>query len=318
MGPVTDLIDPPLYVVLNSVSGAEDGDASAATIAGVLREAGRVHELRRVAEASQLDDTARRAVADARAAGGAVIAAGGDGTLNAVACAVLGSAVPYGVIPRGTFNYFARSHGIPTDAAEATRALLDARVQPVPVGLVNGRPFLVNASVGLYPEALDAREEQKQRHGRSRGVALWATVLTALRKHRPMRLTLERDGRQTHLETLTLFVGLNRLQLEQMGWDGALVEEGRLAGIVLKPVSAARLLWVLARGALGQLPRTHGVDSFAFTSLTVRPAGRARRAVKVATDGETTLLQPPLEFSLAPEPLLLLTPRSDPSAATTP
>ena len=301
----------PLLVVLNTGSGRHDGEDDAATIiARVLAEAGRPHELRRVDDASALEGTARRAAQDAGSRGGVLVAAGGDGTLNAVAQAALDAGVEYGVIPLGTFNYFARAHGIPTDAERATRALLDAQVEPVPVGLVNGRPFLVNASVGLYPEALDAREEQKQRHGRSRPVALWATLLTVLQGHHPMRVNLERDGRDAQLSTLTLFVGLNPLQLEQMGWDGAPVEQGRLAAIVLKPVSTPRLLWLLARGALGRLPKAHGVESFAFSQMTVAPVSRAVRQVKVATDGETTFLTPPLEFRLAPQPLQLLKPRA--------
>ena len=301
----------PLLVVLNTGSGRHDGEDDAATIiARVLTDAGRPHELRPVEDASALEGTARRAAQDARARGGVLVAAGGDGTLNAVAKAALDAGVEYGVVPLGTFNYFARAHGIPTDAERATRALLAAEVEPVPVGLVNGRPFLVNASVGLYPEALDVREEQKQRHGRSRPVALWATLLTVMQGHHPMRVNLERDGRDTQLSTLTLFVGLNPLQLEQMGWDGAPVEQGRLAAVVLKPVSTPRLLWLLARGALGRLPKAHGVESFAFSQMTVAPVSRAVRQVKVATDGETTFLAPPLEFRLAPQPLQLLKPRA--------
>ena len=303
----------PLYVVLNTASGRHDADDDAATvIARVLNDAACAHELRPVDDASKLDVIARRAAHDAQASGGVLVAAGGDGTINAVAQAALDAGVDYGVIPRGTFNYFARAHDIPTDTEQATCALLDAEVKPVPVGLVNGRTFLVNASVGLYPEALDVREEQKQRHGRSRPVALWATLLTVLQGHHPMQVRLERDGREVQLATLTLFVGLNPLQLEQMGWDGTPVEQGRLAAILLKPVATPRLLWLLARGALGRLPTASGVDSFTFTRLTVTPVSRAVRRVKVATDGETTFLQSPLEFELAPQPLRLLTPRSAP------
>jgi diacylglycerol kinase family enzyme len=302
----------PLFVVLNPSSGRHDGEDDAATvIAAVLGGARCTHELRPVGDPSALDATARRAAEDARASGGVLIGAGGDGTLNAVAHAALEQGVEYGVIPRGTFNYFARAHGIPTDTEQATRALLEAEVELVPVGLVNGRPFLVNASVGLYPEALEQREEQKQRHGRSRPVALWATLLTVLKGHHPMQVHLERDGREVQLSTLTLFVALNPLQLEQMGWDGTPVEQGRLAAIVLKPVTTPRLLWLLARGALGRLPTAQGVESFTFVRLTVTPVSRAVRRVKVATDGETTFLPPPLEFALASQPLKLLKPRND-------
>jgi diacylglycerol kinase family enzyme len=94
------------------------------------------------------------------------------------------------------------------------------------------------------------------------------------------------------------------------------VEQGRLAAIVLKPVSPARLVWLMARGALGRLAEAHGIDSFSFSSLTVQPTSRAAQFVKVATDGETTMLRPPLEFSLAADPLLLLAPRTKPEAGT--
>jgi diacylglycerol kinase family enzyme len=299
----------PIFVVLNSISGREDGDETARTVDRVLREAGRPHEILRVDDATQIESTASRAVEAARAAQGCVVAAGGDGTLNAVARATLGSGLPYGVIPQGTFNYFARSHGIATTTAEATRGLLEAQVRRVPVGLVNGRPFLVNASVGLYPEALELREEQKQRHGRSRAVALWATLIAVLRDHDPMRIRLEGRDRAEELATLTLFVGVNRLQLEQMGWNGEPLEEGWLAGIVLRPVSTPRLLWLMLRGAAGRLPHAAGVDSFLFSKLTVTPRGNGLRRIKVATDGETTLLTPPLRCEIAPEPLLLLAPQ---------
>jgi len=311
---VTDNDRRPLYVVLNSASGRDDGDVAERTIAGVLREAGRRFEIARNDDGARLDDCIRVTVERARVDEGIVVAAGGDGTVNAVARATLGSGCPYGVIPQGTFNYFARSHGIPTDAAEATRALLDAELVRVPVGSVNGRIFLVNASLGLYPELLDVREEQEERHGRSRPVALWATVLAILRGHRPMRIRMESDDGIVERSTLTLFVGLNRLQLEQMGWDGSEVEEGRLAAIVVKPVSTPRLLWLMLRGAAGRLPKASGVVSFAFSSLTVTPASRRVRQVKVATDGETSLMSPPLEFRVAPESLLLLKPTAVPVA----
>jgi diacylglycerol kinase family enzyme len=125
-----------------------------------------------------------------------------------------------------------------------------------------------------------------------------------------VRVRLARQGRETELSTLTLFVGLNRLQLEQMGWNGDVVEEGRLAGIVLRPVSTARLLWLMLRGAVGRLPRAPGVESFVFERLDVTPMGRAARGIKVATDGETAFMAPPLTFSIAPDPLLLLAPRT--------
>lgn len=67
-------------------------------------------------------------------------------------------------------NYFGRT-GVSQDTATATRVLLDAAIESVQVGMLNGRLFLVNASLGLYLTLLEDREAYKQRYGRSRMVA---------------------------------------------------------------------------------------------------------------------------------------------------
>ena len=301
--------DAPLYIVLNAGSGHSDTDTVSDTIAEILKSAGRAHELCRVDDPQRLHQIAAQAVAKAKQSDGIVVAAGGDGTLNTVAHLALKSNCRFGVIPQGTFNYFGRTHGISSDTAEATRALLTARVQPVQVGIVNGNVFLVNASLGLYPQLLEDREDQKQRHGRSRLVAAWAGMVTIFRDYQPMLIKLQHEGRTHELRTLTLFVGNNRLQLEQIGLaESEMVEDGKLAAIVLPPVPTLKLLQLAARGAMGGLGRERGVRHFAFSSITVAPSSRHVRRVKIATDGEVRWMQTPIEFSVAPEPLLLLQP----------
>lgn len=305
--------DAPIFVVLNVGSGSDDANATRATIERVLSEAGREHELTVVDEPARLHDIARNVVGRARARGGVVVAAGGDGTINAVAQVVLGSGCAFGVLPQGTFNYFSRTHGLPATTEEGTRLLLTAEAQPVQVGLVNDRVFLVNASLGLYPKLLEDREAYKQQYGRSRLVALWSGVMTLLRGHRRLRLHLEQDGdlQACELRTSTLFIGNNRLQLEQIGIrEAPLLEQGRLAAIALRPVGRLEMLWLLLRGAFGQLGDADKVSSFPFARITVQPAlrGRAGRRIKVATDGEIAWLTTPLVFRVAPQPLWLLKP----------
>lgn len=77
--------------------------------------------------------------------------------------------------------------------------------------------FLVNASLGLYPQLLEDREIYKRQFGRSRVVALWSALCTMLKPHRHLRLHLEHEGSTTELRSSTLFVGNNRLQMEQIG-----------------------------------------------------------------------------------------------------
>ncbi|MHB1244847.1 MAG: diacylglycerol/lipid kinase family protein [Sulfuriferula sp.] len=305
--------DAPFFIVLNVGSGSNDTAKTRAIIEAVLTQAGRVHHISLVEDPARLHDLARQAVEKAQSRRGVVVAAGGDGTLNAVAQATLPSGCPFGVLPQGTFNYFSRTHGIPSDTAEATRLLLTARAHPVQVGLVNDRVFLVNASMGLYPQLLDNREAYKQQFGRSRLVAFWAGLISLLREHRQLRLRIQYRGETRVVRTPTLFVGNNRLQLEQIGIPQAyLLEQGLLAAISLRPVDNLTMLWLLARGAFGQLGEAESVSHFAFKHISVTPAlPYGSRRVKIATDGEIVWLQSPIEFRVAREFLYLLKPEPD-------
>ncbi len=298
----------PLYIVLNAASGHSNDASARAAIEDVLAAAARVFRIFQVDHASQLQALAAEAVSLARADGGMVVAAGGDGTINAVVQAVLGSGCTFGVLPQGTFNYFSRTHGIPADTKEATQLLLTGRAQPVQVGLCNERVFLVNASLGLYPQLLEDREAFKHQFGRSRLVAFGAGLMSLLRVHRQLHLQIEYQERTHEVRTPTLFVGNNRLQMEQIGTARAF-EQGRLAAIILRPVSTLGMLWLLLQGALSRLGDDENVESFGFNRLTVRPARfRRPRPMKIATDGEIAWLNPPLVFRVAPEPLQLVKP----------
>jgi diacylglycerol kinase family enzyme len=292
---------------MNAGSGTSDADRATAVIDTAMQAAGRPHRIFRVDESARLEVVARRAVDEATEHDGAVVAVGGDGTLNAVAQAVLGSPCAFGAIPQGTFNYFGRNHGLPGDVGDAVRALLTARIEHVPVGLVNGRVFLVNASIGLYPVSLEIREAQKQRHGRSRIVAAWAALLTIMGRHRPIRVRLEGDGIARELWTMTVFVGINALQLERVGVEDA-VQRGQFVAIVLRPAPPWRLAWLMVRGALGQLVDADGVEHVVSTSLTVTPSSPRIGQVKIAVDGETAWTGVPVEFRISGEPLRLLKP----------
>ena len=144
----------PLFIVLNAGSGRADAAERLDTIKNVLNGAERRHEVLVADDPWQVTVLGRRAVELAQQEGGVVVAAGGDGTINSVAQPVLEAGVPFGILPQGTFNYFSRTHHIPSDTAQATKVLLDAIIQPVQVGLINHRVFLVNASLGFYPQLL--------------------------------------------------------------------------------------------------------------------------------------------------------------------
>jgi diacylglycerol kinase family enzyme len=300
-----------LLFVVNASSGAQDIDAKCAVIESALSAGGRQGELL-VCRPAELQRVATEAAATAVARGSAVVAVGGDGSLNTVAQAAHAAGCAMGVIPYGTFNYFARTHGIPTDPAAAAQLLMQAQPSPVQVAAINERLFLVNASLGVYPELLQDREAYKARFGRSRWVAFVAAVVTLLRAQRRLRLHIEMGATARDVQTLTLFVGNNRLQLEQLGAEptdtlAGTPGHGSMAALMLRPIGTLAMIRLMLHGAMGRLGEAAGVESFEFHHMVVRPRlAPGRKEVVVAFDGEVTRMRSPIDIRVLDKPLYLL------------
>ena len=311
----------PLQFVINAAAGSSDADEKRQVIEAALQTGGRQGKLL-FSDPANLARVAQQAAAMAIATGTAVVAVGGDGTLNTVAQAAHALGCPMGVVPQGTFNYFARTHGIPSDPTEAVRLLLQWSPWPVQVAAINDRVFLVNASLGLYPDLLEDREAYKARFGRSRWVAFWAAAITLLRAQRRLRLRIEQGVAVRDVKALTLFVGNNRLQLEQLGVEPEqALRAGYITAVMLRPIGTLSMLRLMLHGAMGTLGEAESVEHFEFDHLVVRPTlVPGRRGVKVAFDGEVTRLRAPLDFRVLSKPLYLLkpSPQPDPSEATGP
>jgi len=313
-------LDPasPLLFIINAASGSSDADTKRELIEATLQATGRQGELL-FSPPDGLARLAQEAAGKAIASRTAVVAVGGDGTINTVAQAAHAVGCAMGVVPQGTFNYFARTHGIPDDPADAVRLLLDGAPSPVRVAAINDRVFLVNASLGLYPDLLEDREAYKARFGRSRWVAFWAASATLLRAQRQLRLQIEDGTGARSVRTLTLFVGNNRLQLEQLGLqqptpaESAQVhapEQNRITAVILRPIGTLSMVRLMLHGAMGTLGEAQSVEHFEFEHMVVKPTlPSGRRGVKVAFDGEVTRMRAPLEFRVLAKPLYLVKPR---------
>jgi diacylglycerol kinase family enzyme len=298
----------PWLIVLNPGSGRGMGEDARALIENELKASGRSYRFVPVEGQGVLAANDHAAELAARE-GGVLVVAGGDGTVNCAAQAALRHRCPLGVIPMGTFNLFAREHGLSLDLQEATRGLLQAGPRPVQVGLVNQRVFLVNAAVGLYPKLLEDREQAKQLLGRRRRwIAVVAGLKSLLQWRWPLLLDAELDGEVTRLRTPSLFVCNNRLQLQRLGAEEAVAEavgRGVLAALVAPQVGTWGKFKLLGRALLGRLADGE-VRTLALRSLIL--AQRSARRLKVQTDGEVVWMELPLHFSVSPQPLMLLLP----------
>lgn len=123
------------------------------------------------------------------------------------------------------------------------------------------------------------------------------------------------------VQTLTLFVGNNRLQLEQFGAEpedtlAGTPGEGSMAALMLRPIGTLSMIWLMLHGAMGTLGEAQSVERFEFHRMVVRPTlAPGRRLVKVAFDGEVMKMRAPLDIRVLAKPLYLLIPLRDQAAS---
>jgi diacylglycerol kinase family enzyme len=209
-------------------------------------------------------------------------AAGGDGSLAAVAEVAVERDVPFVAVPFGTKNHLARDLGLDREDPIAALDGFNGAERRIDVGRVNDRLFLNNVSLGLYARLVHRRET----HRRRRDAFARLRALAMLARHpRPLHVTL--DGRPKDARVVLVANNAYTLEVLSVG-ERERLDEGRLH------------LYV----AHGWLPRTWDDEAGeAFTIDTA--AGRLPAAV----DGEPEELETPLRFEIQPQALRVLLPQ---------
>jgi diacylglycerol kinase family enzyme len=227
-----------------------------------------------------------------------VVAGGGDGTVSSVAAALVGTDMALGVLPLGTLNHFAKDLGVPLDLDSAVAQIATGTPTRVDVGEVNGRVFINNSSLGLYPDIVRDRERQQRRLGRGKWPALiWAT-LAALRRYPFISVRLAVDGVERLRRTPFVFIGNNEYRMEGFAiGERAGIVDGMLSLYVAQRPGRLRLLLLALRALTGRLLQARDFDAMLATEITIE--SRHHR-LRVATDGEVTVMTPPLHYKIRP------------------
>jgi diacylglycerol kinase family enzyme len=297
-GPCRPLARGPLVLVLNPKAGRLQPDRIAA-VRELLSLDGREHVL--VEAGRSLASTAQQAAEHAVAHGGAVIALGGDGTLNTVGAAAWRAGCPLGLLPLGSFNYFAREHGLSAEPMHAVRCWLQGQVGPAQVGLANGRPFFVNASVGRNARALP-------QPGGAGKAAWWGVMQTlwreVLRRRHHRHYRLQADGERLTLRTPLLLFGNNRLQLAELGLpETETLAPGHLLALAVTDRDA---LWPPFGLRHGTEPLQHRPFRLMRVWPQPRVPGTRPPLLQLVCDGESQGSCESLRVEAAPQPLCLI------------
>jgi diacylglycerol kinase family enzyme len=292
------------YVILN----AKAGTASALGLtAESLTEAFAAQGLDAVVDGSEEPFADR--IARARDSGADVIvAAGGDGTVSAIAEAVVGTGQALAILPLGTANLLAKDLSLPLDLKQAVASLADMELREIDVGEVNGRLFLHVVSLGhIVTGPAVVREKM-------RGRTEWTVKLAFMRYflHRistARRLAVQIRSREgvDRAERVQAIAVVNNEFAEGFGRIFARdrLDAGMLSLYVLRRLTVPDFFRLIAAMLLGTWRRDAAIEIENVTSATIT---MRRSSIPVMIDGEVETLDLPLRFAIRPGALKVLAP----------
>ena len=225
-----------------------------------------------------------------------IVAAGGDGTIDAVAAALTGTGKILGVFPLGTFNLFAKRLNIPLELGAAVQTVVNGRTAEINVGEVNGRTFLSRSSVGLYPLALRHRETMFRRFGRSRLIALLSGATALVRWGNVMTIRLTTDDGEQVFRSRFVFVCNNPEELDYFHLRGRdCIDAHNLAIYLPRPLRPVGILRLGFRMLRRKVEETHDFRMICAREarLDIEPS-----CVPVSLDGEVEMMPAPLCYRL--------------------
>jgi len=301
-----------IAVVINAGAGQGHGRELADQIVDAFARHGLGAQVSLAGDGAQIAEAVRAALADGART---VVGGGGDGSINQVASQLLEHAgeCALGVLPLGTLNHFAKDLGIPLELDAAVAVIAGGYVREVDTAEVNGKLFLNNSSIGLYPDIVHERERQESRLGRGKWPAFAWACLAALHRFPFHTVTLTVDGQERVRRTAFVFVGNNDYCMQGVDiGERACLDAGQLCVYVARH-STRWGLFVFALAALfGQLQRVRGLDHLLTDHLRIETH---KPTMRVATDGEVTDLDTPLEYRSRPRSLRVLAPPPDAAKA---
>lgn len=254
-------------------------------------------------DGGDLADAARRA---ARESPDAIIVAGGDGSVSAVAGALAGSGVPMGVLPCGTLNHFAKDLGLPLSVEAAAQVIAAGNVRAVDVAEVNGQVFVNNASIGVYPHIVSKRNRQQERLGRGKWLAMLVAIGSIFRRYPLVEVVLDAGDRAMRRLTPLVFIGNNRYAIELLKLGAReRLDAGELCLYFANRTGRFGLVHLALRTLFGRLRQVTDFESLCRPEVTIETR---KKTLRIALDGEVTRLTPPLVFRSRPGALRVIAP----------
>ena len=295
-----------LFVAINEASGADQKDIQKSVLEK-MRSANHEVVLFEIPHGKKLSETCLPLVQQALSEQGIVVAAGGDGTVNGIAQLCYDNKVPLGILPLGTFNYFAKVLNISTRLDEAIEVFSTGELRPVSAGFVNEHIFLNYAGLGLYPTIIRKREEATAKYGRKRIIGALSALHSIFHHQKSFSIQLNASETVVSHRTTLVLIGNNSMQIDSLGLNiGDCTRQNKLAVALLKPQTRGQTARVLWRGITKNLHIESKLVQLCTTDFHVETS---KANLDVVVDGEIIKCKAPLAFRVEPRGLQVMAPK---------
>jgi YegS/Rv2252/BmrU family lipid kinase len=236
-----------------------------------------------------------------------LVAAGGDGTITALANAMVDKDRVLGILPLGTVNALAKDLNIPLDLDLAIDVLATGTKQKIDVGEVAGRFFLHKVVIGLIPALAAGRE--KIRHSSQLGAKLgfMRYFFRRIARARRFAIAIDRGDGKPKVERVQAVAVASNAYEEGFGrlFSRPRLDRGELTLYVLKHFTLGDFFRLTSGMLMGRWQ-----DDAALTIESVKEVtiGSHKKIVKVMFDGEVESLPMPLHFTIRPAAICVLAP----------
>lgn len=292
------------YVILN----ANAGTASATGVtAEALDEMFETNGLSAVVDARNDVDLAER-IADAMASDAStIVAAGGDGTITALAAALVGTNKHLAILPLGTVNALAKDLSVPLDLQSAVAALATGLSHRIDVGEVNGRVFLHKVVVGFIPGVAAGRERIRGRQDASAKIGFLRYFFRRLARSKRIAVVIEPNEGARRVERVQALAVASNSYDEGLGqfFSRQSLDQGTLTLYVLRHFTLRDFIRLTTGMLLGHWRDDEALSVESVKGVTI---DMRKDLLRVMFDGEVEILRTPLEFTIRPKALSVIVP----------
>lgn len=292
-------------VIMNSSSGPGTSDGIEQLITNEFSKYGLEARILHGRSGDEILQLAKHA---AQSGSDIIVGAGGDGTISGVAAEAYKAGKELGVIPMGTLNNFSKDLEIPQKLTGAVQVIAEGETRKIDIAQVNGRYFINNSSIGLYPRIVKKRvQQQRLGYGKWRA-AFWA-ALRIFRLSPFVKVRIELDGKTFLRKTPFVFVGNNEYEMElyNIGRRPSL-DAGKLSVYFLHRGGRWGIVLLLLHTLTGRLKQWRDFEEVLTDSVTIQTR---RKRLPVAFDGEIELMETPLEYRIYPNSLNVIVPKKE-------